>query len=218
MKKALLCTFLWIWGVIDITVAQSGFYQQNIQPIFNNHCISCHGGTSGVTLSSYESVINSVGDQYGRNIVVPGNPSGSPIVDKISNANPQFGERMPQGGPYLSEAQIAAIIDWISRGATTSDEPQGVPDEFKLVGNYPNPFNPSTVVAFETPVPVSYRLSVYSIDGRLVSEMAGQASVGRVNANVDLAGQPSGVYVYRLTLLHGKQVVERFSGKMTLLK
>ncbi|TVQ16100.1 MAG: hypothetical protein EA364_00655 [Balneolaceae bacterium] len=79
-------------------------YNDDIQPIFNTRCIACHGGTSGVFLTSYQAVMGSVGQQYGTNIVIPNEPDQSPIIDKIGTS-PTYGDRMPQGGPYLSEDQ-----------------------------------------------------------------------------------------------------------------
>jgi mono/diheme cytochrome c family protein len=80
----------------------------------------CHdSGTqeSGVNLSSYDAALNSVGVQYGTEIIEPGSPNTSPIVDKISNENPQEGERMPLNRQPLSDAEIDSIIAWIDDGA-----------------------------------------------------------------------------------------------------
>ncbi len=97
-------------------------YSQDIQPIFSGNCTTsgCHdSGTqeSGVDLTSYDAATGSVGNQYGSNIINPGNPGDSPIVDKISNDNPEFGARMPEGGGSLSPAQIDSIVAWIEDDA-----------------------------------------------------------------------------------------------------
>jgi len=93
-------------------------FSGHIQPIFNNSCAPCHISqtTNGVRLNNYNNVINSSGTQYGENIVIPTEPENSPLIDKIE-PNPQFGARMPQGGPFLSEGQIQAIRTWIEEGA-----------------------------------------------------------------------------------------------------
>jgi len=90
----------------------------NIQAIFEQNCATCHIGnrTNGVRLDSYSNVVESVGDQYGRNVVQPEDADGSPLVDKIE-PNPQFGDRMPQGGPFLSQDRIDQIRAWIDQGA-----------------------------------------------------------------------------------------------------
>lgn len=90
----------------------------NVQQIFTQNCGSCHiGGTeNGVRLDSYENVINSVGDQYGIEVVQPEDANGSPLVDKIE-PNPEFGSRMPEDGPFLSSDRINQIKEWINQGA-----------------------------------------------------------------------------------------------------
>lgn len=97
-------------------------FSEDIEPIFNGNCAvsGCHDSNtqeSGVNLSSYDAALNSVGVQYGTEIIEPGEPNNSPIVDKISNEDPQFGERMPFNRQPLSDAEIDSIIAWIEDGA-----------------------------------------------------------------------------------------------------
>jgi hypothetical protein len=51
--------------------------------------------------------------------VIPRRSGSSNLVRKLG-PNPPFGVRMPQGGPYLSDAQILRIADWIDQGARDS--------------------------------------------------------------------------------------------------
>lgn len=196
-------------------------YSTEIQPIFTANCISCHGGQNGVTLTSYSAVMSSVGDQYGTNIVIAGEPNQSPIVDKIE-PNPDIGDRMPQGGPYLSDNEINLIRTWISEGAsevpTSNELISELPDGFKLNGNYPNPFNPSTNISFEVPEAVSYQVKIYTVHGALVEEIAGNAGAGKTSVQVSFNNQPSGIYFYRLIAITGSQKYLLGSEKMTLVK
>ena len=48
--------------------------------------------------------------------VAPSDPANSYLYRKIVGAG-ITGDRMPQGGPYLADAQIKLIRDWIRRGA-----------------------------------------------------------------------------------------------------
>ncbi len=96
-------------------------FSQDISPIFQSSCAvsGCHdSGTqeSGVNLSSYDDAINSVGSQYGENIINSGNPDDSPLVDKIE-PDPQEGQRMPYQRDPLSQANIDSIRAWIADGA-----------------------------------------------------------------------------------------------------
>lgn len=218
LKKLLFLSFFFAPGLL---VAQID-YESEIQPIFSNNCTSCHGGESGVTLSSYSAVMNSVGDQYETEIVDPGNPSNSPIVDKISSSNPEHGVRMPQNADPLSTDEINLIRDWIDEGATetpvSTEQITDLPEGYMLKGNYPNPFNPATTVLFEVPEAVSYNISVYSISGALVKEAVGRSSAGNVSVNLNFGDEPSGIYIYKVIASVNETNYLLGSGRMTLVK
>ena len=92
-------------------------YSQQIQPIFTSRCIACHGSESGLNLSSWTALMNSVGNQYGENIVVPGDAEASPLFEKVQSNNPELGQRMPLNSAPLSGNQIELIRAWINEGA-----------------------------------------------------------------------------------------------------
>lgn len=74
----------------------------------------------------------------------------------------------------------------------------------QLQPNFPNPFNPRTTIAYELKASQSVRLSVYSLDGRLIKHLEdGMRSEGQHEVNwngLDSRGMavPSGTYFYRL--------------------
>ena len=95
----------------------------------------------------------------------------------------------------------------------------GPPAQVKLLGNYPNPFNPSTRIAFDLPREMSVRLSVFDIRGHLVATLV-NGSLGAGNQEILWNGQDSrgsnvssGIYLYRLETSDGMQ-----AGRMTLSK
>ncbi len=197
-------------------------YHDTIQPIFDNYCTVCHGGLGGVTLESYEKVMASIGANYDTLIVIPGKPFESPLVDVISSDEPEFGGRMPPGDS-LSVQQIEDIIQWIEEGAHESVQTSGetfanLPDTYRLNGNYPNPFNPSTVIQFEVPQTTDYLLSVYSVTGKLIREHQGTARAGVAEVALDMSRQPSGVYIYRLRFSSNRNDTRFLTGQMTLIK
>ena len=83
------------------------------------------------------------------------------------------------------------------------DEPVH-PTRLQLEQNYPNPFNPVTTIEFSLPQPQHVILSVYDVQGRLVTNLVSKtlaAGFHTVQWNGhNSAGQPaaSGVYVYML--------------------
>ena len=67
-------------------------FETEVLPILRQNCdgANCHMGqqTSGVELTSLETILASVGDLYGTPLVIPGNPDGSPLIDSIMNSPP----------------------------------------------------------------------------------------------------------------------------------
>ncbi|MFQ5344222.1 MAG: c-type cytochrome domain-containing protein [Anaerolineae bacterium] len=85
-------------------------YRQDIQPIFNRYCVSCHGGQAGLYLDSYDHVM--AGSARGR-VIVPGDPQASELVRRIRGLSQP---RMPMGGAPLPPSDIDAIVTWIAEG------------------------------------------------------------------------------------------------------
>lgn len=119
---------------VDPTPA-TGFAAQ-IQPIFDASCVRCHapgvygfgqtGGESqnGLDLTngaSYRALVNQETFQLPgvppSFRVRPGSPEESYIIEKLVSDTPKSGQRMPLFGPFLSDAEIQLIRDWIARGA-----------------------------------------------------------------------------------------------------
>lgn len=70
---------------------------------------------------------------------------------------------------------------------------------FELLPNYPNPFNPETVIPFVIPREGHVTLKVYSLLGQdLATLLDARLSAGRYETRFDALGFPSGVYVVRL--------------------
>src|SRR5512142_771794 len=89
-------------------------FNTDILPILQRYgCAGCHGGSGGLFVGSVTTLEQ--GGLHGP-AVVAGNGAGSNIVKKLS-PNPPFGDRMPQGGPYLADSTIQVIKTWIDQGA-----------------------------------------------------------------------------------------------------
>lgn len=209
--------------VSTLTVQAQVDYDTQIQPIFNASCNSCHsGGQNSFNSSSYSAVMASMSPstRYDSPHVIPGDAANSPLMDKLG-PNPEFGSQMPQGGSLTSD-QITLIRSWISEGAnataTNNEEEFTNPEEFRLLGNYPNPFNPSTQIQFTTPVSTQYTIQIYTVHGQLISEETGTVSAGLASVNVNMGQNPTGVYMYRITATVNSGTLLIGSGRMTLIK
>lgn len=96
-----------------------------------------------------------------------------------------------------------------------------IPTEFILLGNYPNPFNPSTTVKFISPADGVVTMSVFDILGRNVSSTSfGNFSSGQHSFNYNASHLSTGVYFYQLRIENsatGKAFATPIS-KMVLMK
>jgi len=95
------------------------------------------------------------------------------------------------------------------------EDPESAPKEFYLRQNFPNPFNPSTQIAFGLPEATTVTLEVYSIQGqRVATLLSGKAlSAGHHQVTFNAAKLGSGMYLYRLITPSYQK-----TGKMVLLK
>jgi subtilisin family serine protease len=80
--------------------------------------------------------------------------------------------------------------------ATTSVERDDSPTGFGLMANYPNPFNPSTVVSYRLSVVGEARIDVYNVLGQRVSTLFdGVQAAGSHSVTFDASGLSSGMYI-----------------------
>lgn len=71
--------------------------------------------------------------------------------------------------------------------------------DFKLFNNYPNPFNPTTVISYQLPTGSYVTLKVYNLLGSEVATLVNEekpAGIYQINFNSD--GLPSGLYLYKI--------------------
>jgi hypothetical protein len=88
-----------------------------------------------------------------------------------------------------------------------------VPLEYSI-GNYPNPFNPTTVIGYQLPVAGYVTLKVFDLLGREVATLVNEnKSAGYYKISFDASNLPSGVYFYNL--LTGNSSITK---KMLLIK
>jgi len=124
-----------------------------------------------------------------------------------------------------SNDTISQLFKVTSYATAIDNDIRNTPDTFRLLGNFPNPFNISTTVRFESPEPIiKGKFEVFDINGAVVfsSNLTGLAA-GKIQFNFDGIGKQgyeltSGIYIYRLLLIgqSGKNYVG--TQKFTLLK
>ncbi|MBK8166785.1 MAG: hypothetical protein IPK64_12650 [bacterium] len=112
------------------------------------------------------------------------------------------------GHTLIYERVLGAIWAYLgplsAEGPVDGGEGTGVPRATRLFQNAPNPFNPSTVIAFDLARAGTVRLEVYDLGGRRVRTLvSGPLPAQRHRVAWDGLGDdgrslPSGAYLYRL--------------------
>ena len=73
------------------------------------------------------------------------------------------------------------------------------PNEFKLYHNYPNPFNPSTIISFSIPNSELVQLKIYDLLGTEINTLLNEyKQAGNYTIELDAINLPGGVYFYKI--------------------
>ncbi|MCA9733739.1 MAG: T9SS type A sorting domain-containing protein [Deferribacteres bacterium] len=202
---------------------------------------SLHGGEAAVqmkantTINDYNDVDEGYTFELALDLTKFGYPAGlgdgvlfisATLFDgeNFENAADNYGTRTW----WMRETSGAAGPAWALLDASTlvsveEDAVSGVgtPATFSLVGNYPNPFNPTTSIVFTMPEEGLVTLKVYDILGRNVANLPlGLQGTGKRQVVFDAHDLSSGVYFYRLQMKTQvtKKTYSTVYGKFTLLK
>lgn len=104
-----IATFVRSWGPLaapsEAPAAEGPTYSDAIGSLLTERCGVCHGGSGGLTVTDYESLM--AGSDSGP-VIVPGDPAGSHIVEVQREGH--FGQ--------LSEAELSTLTEWIASGAS----------------------------------------------------------------------------------------------------
>jgi hypothetical protein len=130
-------------------------------------------------------------------------------------------------GVHEIDSLSGALIRTVVTGANFQYIDKYVPDkvlnignntlnslDYKLYENFPNPFNPSTVIRFSISKSENVMLNVYDVSGRKIKTLLNEVrSPGIHGVTFNAEGLPSGIYFYEIEAGNYKE-----SRKMILLK
>jgi hypothetical protein len=113
---------------------------------------------------------------------------------------------------FVKETFDAAIAYELTLGVKPLNDLK--PREFGLDQNFPNPFNPSTVISYTIPAAGKVTLTVMDLLGREVASVVNrEQAAGSYRVSFDAGALPSGIYFYALRA--GSSLSVR---KMTLVR
>ena len=104
---------------------------------------------------------------------------------------------------YLMFVNVFAA--WLNDVPTVLTQPDNsIINAFRLEGNYPNPFNPSTTISYSLSQSEYVKIQIYNIKGQLVKTLvnepqkAGKHTIVWNGDNRFSRKVSSGIYLYRL--------------------
>jgi len=127
------------------------------------------------------------------------NPS-VPIEDGFYDAVPQS-RGVTTNGKYVYVAEKVDGLSIYSNDLVTAveDENAVIPESITLHQNFPNPFNPATIIRVELDKSAFVSLEVFNSLGQRVAVLLNnQLPAGSSNVSFDGSSLSSGVYLYRL--------------------
>lgn len=125
-----------------------------------------------------------------------------------------FSDKGLNNGRYEYRLKQIDFDGTFSYSSIVEVELNTIPVEFALNQNFPNPFNPETVIKFALPVNAMVNISVYNAIGEKIADLLNtQMEKGNHQITFSASNLPSGLYFYRMTA--GNAV---FTKKMVVLK
>ncbi len=131
----------------------------------------------------------------------------SPITDTFDSVKARY-VRLTVTGAAVYAGPWTSIVEFkIFNSSSTTGIKKingNLPSEFSLFPNYPNPFNPSTVISYHLPQAAFVRLTIYDITGREITKLVeGYQQAGKYNytwntENISGKKLSSGTYFARL--------------------
>ena len=106
-------------GLEAVPQAQAAsFYSTRVAPLFDTHCISCHGDKrekASLRLDSYAALLR--GGKDGT-VIKPGDPKNSELFHRISLPASDERAMPPSGKTALTPDEVTVIRLWIAQGAS----------------------------------------------------------------------------------------------------
>jgi Peptidase_C39 like family/Secretion system C-terminal sorting domain len=178
-------------------------------------------------LSAGGRVVMSVGSPLypnGHLMMLAGfDASGNPIIHDPARSNGysyQF-NKTSLSQSWFDKGGIAyTFFPADTLNITSAKETASIyPTQTYLLDNYPNPFNPSTKIVYQTAKYGFVTLKVYDILGKEIATLVNEEQpAGSYEVRFDAAGLPTGVYIYSLYLQSHNSKADRINKKMLYLK
>ena len=100
----------------------------------------------------------------------------------------------------IRDSIVLRVLNWFGEPVTgIDDQIQEIPNNYYLEQNFPNPFNPTTVIRYSVPSPGKVVLRVFDILGTEISTLVSDfKQAGHYNIDFNASNLSSGIYFYSI--------------------
>jgi len=119
-----LCLLLAACGQQDSnTVGVDVSFNWDVRPVISDNCFACHGPDAeggqkaGLRLDLFATATAELPESPGRFAIVPGDPSASELIRRITSTDPGVVMPPPDSNKTLSAEEKRMLTDWIAQGA-----------------------------------------------------------------------------------------------------
>jgi len=123
---------------------------------------------------------------------------------------------------FMANPEVQPMLDsigFVSDSVTNVYDDLNTVDDFLLIGNYPNPFNPSTTIVFNIPFAQNVSISIFNHLGEKIKDLTnqefpfGENKIVWNGLNNDGSPVSSGIYLYKIIseskILFGKMILQK---------
>ena len=167
-------------------------------PISNASLVGYAAGDAGTIIKTGDAGTNWLGQSSGTN----------QVLNDVAFLDLDYGFAVGDGGTILKTESGGEPPIYLQPYHKEH------PSKFALIGNYPNPFNPTTLIRYQLSINNHVCLKVYDLQGKEITTLIDrQITAGKHQVSWNAGDLASGIYYY--TMRVGDEVE---TGKMVLMK
>ncbi len=103
-------------AISGLTAVESTVFTSEVLPIFDTHCVSCHGPERQRAGLRLDTAVGTLAGGNSGPVLVAGHPERSRLLQLVT-LPPDHDDIMPPKGDPLTAAQVGIIRAWIATGA-----------------------------------------------------------------------------------------------------
>jgi len=179
-------------------------YQIDRKETHLTNLITVYQGTDHAVRASYLKIIHLIGE---------GNR-----IEEINALKTDMNRLYPLSS-YTKEVNYLLVSGTnMMKPSTVASKTETLPFEYKIIGSYPNPFNPETTIRYSLGGESEVDVEIFDINGtRVLSGKETGKQAGIYNFKWNASTNASGVYFVRISA-RGKNGLYTFTSKLMLVK